>query len=71
MDASDCFTPPPLYFRRKSPRNALISRQGVENVMTNYVQVNGRSDWEEQISGPPDKLSDHFCVQNAPLGLRV
>jgi len=69
MNVSGCFTSPPLYFRKKSLRQAMITKQGVENVMTNYVQVNSRSDWEESTSGTPEKLSGHFCVQNARLGL--
>jgi len=69
MDVSGCFTSPPLYFRSKSLRQALITERVVDTVMSNYVQVNSRSDWEDTISGPPEKLSDHSCVQNAPLGL--
>jgi hypothetical protein len=69
MDVSGFFTSPPLYFRKKSLRQALITKQGVENFMTNYIQVNSRSDWEESTSGTPVKLSGNSFVQNAPLGL--
>jgi len=62
MDVSGCFTFPPLYFRKKSLRQALITKQGVENIVTNYVQVNSRSDWEESNSGTLKKLSGHSCV---------